>query len=40
VSSPLSLLWWAISQHLFLVALAVITLGVVLAFAIFGGGWQ
>jgi hypothetical protein len=40
VTSPLGLLWWAISSHLFLIALAVISLGVILAVVIFGGGWQ
>lgn len=37
--NPLSLLWWAISSHLFLVAVGVIAAGVILAVVVFGGGW-
>lgn len=40
MTNPLSLLWWAVSQHLFLLAVAVISLGVILAVVVFGGGWQ
>jgi hypothetical protein len=38
--NPIALLWWATSQHVFLVAVGVIALGVILAVVIFGGGWQ
>lgn len=38
--NPVALMWWALSQHIFLVALAVVTLGVVVAFMVFGGGWS
>jgi hypothetical protein len=38
--SPISLLWFALQSHLFLVWLAVSTLAVVVAFVVFGGGWR
>lgn len=40
MTSPLGLVWWALSSHLFLVALAVIMLAVVAAVVVFGGGWS
>ena len=38
--NPISLTWWVMSQHPFLVSLMVIVLGVVAAFLAFGGGWS
>jgi hypothetical protein len=40
VTNPIGLAWWAVSQHVFLIALGLITLGVVVAFVVFGGGWS
>jgi hypothetical protein len=38
--NPVSLLIFALTDHVFLAAIAVIALGIVLAFAVFGGGWS
>lgn len=40
MTNPAGLLWFAISQHMFLVAVALIALAVAVAFAVFGGGWS
>jgi len=40
MTSPISLVWWAVSSHVFLLAVGVITLGIVVAFVVFGGGWS
>ena len=38
--NPISLLWFAVHDHLFLVWLGAFSLAVVLAFVVFGGGWS
>jgi hypothetical protein len=38
--SPLTLLWWAISPELAIVIIGVLALAIIVAVAVFGGGWS
>ena len=40
MTSPVELLWWAISPELAVAIVAVLALAIIVAVAVFGGGWS
>jgi hypothetical protein len=40
VVNPLTLLWWSLSPEIVLVIVGVLALAIIVAVAVFGGGWS